>query len=118
MVARVTDPALADALGNEQVELFFDFSYWTVMASVAPEVTVHMRGDVAYRPTDGSSEALLEDVPLLVSFQHESGRVILSSFAWRAQRQMVADTLLLTLVEGLAVKTTGDQGGGGGNASE
>jgi len=116
VVASVTDPALADALGNDQVELFFDFSYWTVMAAVAQDVTVHMRGDVAYRPTDGSSEALLEDVPLLVSFEHQGGRVILSSFAWRAQRQVVADTLLLTLVEGLAVKTTGDQSAGGTDA--
>ena len=118
VVARVTDAALADALGNDQLEVFFDFSYWTVMQSVGNGVTVHMRGDVEYRPTDGSSAARLEDVPLLVSFEHEGGRVILSSFAWRAQRQIVADTLMLTMVEGLAVKTTGDQTGGGSNASE
>lgn len=118
VVARVTDKALADALGNDQLEVFFDFSYWTVMQSVGNGVTVHMRGDVEYRPTDGSSSARLEDVPLLVSFEHEGGRVILSSFAWRAQRQAVADTLMLTMVEGLAVKTTGDQTGGGSDASE
>ena len=66
-----------------------------------------------YRPTDGSSEALLEDAS-----RADGTRAAGQPFAWRAQRQMVADTLLLTLVEGLAVKTTGDQGGGGGNASE
>jgi hypothetical protein len=118
VVATVTDEALAEALGNDQLEVFFDFSYWTVMESVGSGVTVHMRGDVEYRPTDGSSTARLENVPLLVSFEHQGGRVILSSFAWRAQRQAVADTLLLTMVEGLAVKTTGDQTAGGADASE
>ncbi|MEC7947694.1 MAG: hypothetical protein VX265_09015 [Myxococcota bacterium] len=117
VVARVTDEALADALGNSQLEVFFDFSYWSVMQSVGRGVTVHLRGDVEYRPTDGSSAARLVDVPLLVSFEHEGGRVILSSFAWRAQRQVVADTLMLTMVEGLAVETTGDQTGGGPDAS-
>lgn len=117
VVARVTDEALADALGNSQLEVFFDFSYWSVMQSVGRGVTVHLRGDVEYRPTDGSSTARMEDVPLLVSFEHEGGRVILSSFAWRAQRQVVADTLMLTMVEGLAVETTGDQTGGESDAS-
>jgi hypothetical protein len=120
IVARVTDEDLAKALGNDQLEVFFDFTYWTVMESVGKGVTVHMRGDVAYRPDDGSSEARLEDVPLLVSFESGNGRVILSSFAWRSQRQQVADTLLLTLVQGLKVSAVGDQtaddgGGDGGN---
>jgi len=120
VVARVTDPDLADALGNDQLEVFFDFSYWTVMESVGNGVTVHMRGDVDYRADDGSGEQRLEDVPLLVSFEQGNGRVILSSFAWRSQRQQVADTLLLTMVEGLQVDAVGDQrsnngGGDGGN---
>lgn len=118
VVARVTDEELAKALGNDQIEVFFDFTYWTVMESVGRGVTVHMRGDVTYRADDGSGEARLEDVPLLVSFETGNGRVILSSFAWRSQRQQVADTLLLSMVEGLAVTAVGDQRSddGGGDA--
>jgi hypothetical protein len=109
VVATVTDKALKEALGTDQLEVFYDFSYWTVMESVGAGVDVHLRGDVEYRADDGSGTAYLQNVPLLVSFDYEGGRVILSSFAWRAQRQQVADTILLTMIEGLDVAATGDQ---------
>ena len=106
IIAEVTDPDLAGALGADQVELQTPWGYWTVIEDVASDVTVHMRGDVDWRQPDGGGTARIEDVPLVVSFEHEGGRVIFSSFAWRAQRQDVADGLLAALVEGLNVSVT------------
>jgi hypothetical protein len=119
VIARVTDPDLAGALGADQVELQTPWGYWTVMEDVADGVTVHMRGDVDWRQTDGGGSARIEDVPLVVSFEHEGGRVVYSSFAWRAQRQEVADGLLAALVEGLNVSVTGRSSDGAeGGSSE
>ena len=106
VIATITDPNLADVLGANQVELNFDFGYWTVMESVANGVEVHMRGDVQWRSPDGGAEQRLEDVPLLVSFDAGSGRVVYSSFAWRAQHNDLADALLATMVDGLRVQRT------------
>ena len=106
VIARVTDPNLAGALGADQVELQTPWGYWTVIEDVGPDVTVHMRGDVDWRQPNGGGTARIEDVPLVVSFEHQGGRVIFSSFAWRAQRQEVADALLASLVEGLNVSVT------------
>lgn len=106
VVATVTDSVLVGALGTNQLEVQFDFGYWTVIEDVAPDVTVHLRGDVQYRRSDGSGTASLQDVPMLVSFETGTGRVIYSAFSWRAQRPEVADILLGTLVEGINVEIT------------
>lgn len=106
VVARVTDPNLVGALGADQVEINFDFGYWTVIEDVDSSVTVHMRGDVDWRQPSGGGTARIEDVPLVISFPYEGGTVIFSSFAWRAQRQEVADALLASLIEGLNVSVT------------
>ena len=50
----------------------------------------------------------LQDVPLLVGFDAGAGRVLYSSFSWKAQRPAVTDLLLLTLIEGLQVDTNAD----------
>lgn len=101
IVARVTDEALLDALGEQQIELAYDFSYWTVIESVADDVDVYLRGDVTYRLDDGGGYGTIEDVPLLVGFGAGGGRVYFSTFHWRAQNTAVTDALLFSVVEGL-----------------
>lgn len=110
VVATITDQTLASAIGQDQVELQTPWGYWAVMEDVGSGVTVHMRGDVDWRQPDGGGTARIEDVPLVVSFEHEGGKVIFSSFAWRAQRPEVADALLAALVEGLNVSVTQSSG--------
>lgn len=115
VVATVTDDVLVGALGSNQLEVQFDFGYWTVIEDVAANVTVHMRGDVQYRKDDGSGAESLSDVPLLVSFETGTGTVIYSAFSWRAQRPEVADLLLSTLVDGINVQVTETARAEGGN---
>ena len=101
MVARVTDDLLQQQLGTDSVTLDFDFTYWTVMASVADDVDVYLRGDVQYRVSDSQGFETLTDVPLLVGFNVGGGRVIFSSFHWHSQNADLADTILLRVAEGL-----------------
>ena len=101
VVARVTDDLLQQQLGTDAVTLQFDFTYWTVMESVADDVDVYLRGDVEYRLSDSEGYATLEDVPLLVGFNVGGGRVIFSSFHWHSQNADVADTIMLRVAEGL-----------------
>ena len=79
--------------------LQFDFTYWTVIESVADDVDVYLRGDVEYRLSDSEGYATLEDVPLLVGFNAVAG-VHLSSFHG-SQNADVADTIMLRVAEGL-----------------
>jgi len=101
VVARVTDDLLQQQLGTDAVTLQFDFTYWTVIESVADDVDVYLRGDVEYRLSDSEGYATLEDVPLLVGFNAGGGRVIFSSFHWHSQNADLADTIMLRVAEGL-----------------
>jgi hypothetical protein len=107
--AEIVDPDLASAAGADRLDLAFDFSYWTVIREVSSDVTVHLRGDVQFRSSAGQGALVLEDVPLLVSFDTSNGRVILSSFAWKAQKAGVTDLILLSLLDGLDVQVQADQ---------
>ena len=44
---------------------------------------------------------VLEDVPLLVGFSADRGRVVFSSFHWRSQNPSLANQLMIYAVEGL-----------------
>lgn len=101
VVARITDDLLQQQLGTDAVTLQFDFTYWTVMETVAEDVDVYLRGDVEYRLSDSEGFATLEDVPLLVGFNAGGGRVIFSSFHWHSQNADVADKIMLRVAEGL-----------------
>ena len=97
VIARVTDPGLAEALGSEQLVLEYNFSNWAVITDVGPDTTVWLRGDV--RAWDGTAWQDLEDVPLLVSFEPEGkGRVVVMTFHANAQPAAVTDTLLTSLL--------------------
>ncbi len=101
VIGTVTDTDMADALGADQVELNFDFSYWAVMVDAGPEANVHVRGDLEYRGEDGEGSLRLQGVPLLVSFNTDGGgKVIYSAFSWRAQTQQVTDLMLASLIDG------------------
>lgn len=109
--AQITDPALAANANSDFLDLRFDYSHWTVMADVGPDVTVHLRGDVSYRASSGQGAQTLEDVPLLVSFPVDNGRVIVSSFAWKAQNPGITDVILATLLGEMQVEVHADQTG-------
>jgi len=115
-LAEVTDDELADALGEDVVELSYDFSYWTVIEEVADDVDVYLRGDLTYRLDDGGGYGTLEDVPLLIGFGAGGGRVYFSTFHWRAQKNPVTDALLFGVVEGLDpdIQAEADQESDGG----
>ena len=104
VLARVVDDSLLQKLGTDAVTLQFDFTYWTVIAAVAEDVDVYLRGDVEYRLSDSEGYAVLEDVPLLVGFNAGGGRVIYSSFHWHSQNEDIADRILTHVAEGLTPK--------------
>lgn len=108
VTAEILDPKLAENALSDTLDLSFDFQYWAVMASVGPEVDVYLRGDIELRGQDGEGAVTLQDVPLLVGFDAGAGRVLYSSFSWKAQRPAVTDLLLLSLIEGLQVDTNAD----------
>ncbi|MEZ4317493.1 MAG: hypothetical protein R3F61_08310 [Myxococcota bacterium] len=98
VVARVTDDRLAEALGMDQVVIDYNYSNWAVIEDVGEDTTVWLRGDVEYWNGDGWS--VLEDAPLLVSFEPYAGtgRVVVMTFHANAQTPAVTDTLLETLL--------------------
>lgn len=111
VTASVVDAELVEALGTDSLALDFDFSYWTVIESVGPDVTVHLSADdVTYRVSASEGEGTISNVPLLVSFEAGNGRVVYSNFHWRAQNPSMADVLIQEVVEGLVLGSanTGD----------
>jgi hypothetical protein len=109
VVAEVVAPGLRELLQADALELQFDFSYWTVIEDVGPDVDVYLRGDVEVRDPNGQGAVPLTDVPLLVGFDAGFGRVVFSAFSWKAQTPEVADLMLSFAVEGLEVEPSGDQ---------
>ena len=101
IIADVVDEELALALDNDQLEVSFDFTYWTVMESVSPNVDVYLTGSGEARVDDGEGYTDVDNIPLLVGFDAGGGRVIFSTFAWKAQNPSVTDAILLHLIEGL-----------------
>ena len=99
--AMVHREALVNDLGQNLVSIDYDFSHWATIAAVSDEVEVILSGDVTYRADELEGEVELDDVPLLVAFEHGSGNVYFSTFHWRAQTSTVADTILFEIVEGL-----------------
>lgn len=117
IVAKVNDEALSEALDNNTtLNLVFDYTYWTVISTVSADTTVYLSGDVNYRVSDAVGEGQLTDVPLLVGFKVSGGTVLFSAFPWRAQKDLVANAMLRTLIEGLdpgSGDSTGSDTGGG-----
>ncbi len=111
--ARVTDTALEEALGSSSLSLDFNYSDWMVMEAVAGDdsVDVLLRGDAEVKLSASEGYGVVQDVPLLVSFDHGSGQVILSSFHWNAQNADLVDTILLTIARGLNEGAGSDAGG-------
>ena len=113
VIASVLSTAAEEKLdGNTTVDLSFDYSYWTVMTDVGPDVTVYLAGDVDYRASDEEGTAQLVGVPLMVSFEVDGGQVLYTSFHWRAQRAEVTDGLLQAALEGLNPGSANETGTG------
>ena len=113
VIASVLSTAAEEKLdGNTTVDLSFDYSYWTVMTDVGPDVTVYLAGDVDYRASDEEGTAQLVGVPLMVSFEVDGGQVLYTSFHWRAQRAEVTDGLLQAALEGLNPGSASETGTG------
>ena len=109
VTAEITDDQLVRNANSDTIDLQFDYSHWTVIREVSSDVTVHLRGDVSYRSSNGQGAQTLSDVPLLVSFPASNGRVIVSSFAWKAQNPGVTDVILATLLADMQVEVRADQ---------
>ncbi len=76
--AKVTDEALAEFLGKNEIEIEYDLPVWPPIESVEPYVSVHLTGNVEYR--QGELDYQLPSVPLLVSFSGGEGRVGFATF--------------------------------------
>ena len=108
--AYIDDENLQQELGSDSLSLEFDFSYWTAIESVSDDVDVYLSGDITYRDSEG--DKTLEDVPLLVGFTPGTrGRVVFSSFHWRSQNPMLANKLMLHVVEGMNPGPNANLGG-------
>lgn len=99
--AMVHDSKLVDELGQNLVSITYDFSHFAVVLEASDDVDVYLTGDLSYRASESEGDVELEDVPLLVGFQHGQGHVYFSNFHWDAQTSAAADTILFTIVEGL-----------------
>jgi hypothetical protein len=99
--AMVHDRALVDELGQNLVSVSYDFSHFAVILEASDAVDVYLTGDIDYRASESDGEEELEDVPLLVGFEHGAGHVYFSNFHWNAQTSAAADAMMFTLVEGL-----------------
>jgi hypothetical protein len=92
VLARVTEPSLAEALGMDAVVLDYSFSNWAVITDVDPDTTVWLRGDVPV--WTGEAIETLRDVPLLVSFERGRGTAAVMTFHANAQTPVLTDLLL------------------------
>jgi hypothetical protein len=76
----LVDDALVEAVGGDRVDVSFDLDTWPLIDSVDDNVTVYQKAsDVGYR--QGTEQSTKDNVPLLVSFAPDDGRVVFSS--WR-----------------------------------
>lgn len=91
VTANVRDAAMADWLGSDALEIYFDLPVWPPMESVDGSVTTHLEANVTYRV--GTNSYDLAQAPILVSFSSGEGRVVFSSF--RVARNGDANMLLI-----------------------
>ena len=113
--AAVLDPGLQGALDSESFNVQYDYSYWSAIASVGDDVEVLLSGDVEVRISEAEGYETLTDSPLLVAFDTDRGRVVYSTFHWRAQDPQLGDAMLLQVAQGLqpgsaTYENTGDTG--------
>ncbi|MDP6932179.1 MAG: hypothetical protein QGG40_04645 [Myxococcota bacterium] len=103
VTATVTDPTLASRLDDQsEVQLTFDYTYWSIIDTVSDDVEVLLEGDTEYRVSDSSGYGDLESVPLLVKMKVGGGVVLYSAFHWHAQTSALVDEVLLYSLEGLS----------------
>lgn len=99
--ARVQTEALKQDLGTDTLSAEFNYTNWALVESVAEGVTVHAVADVMYKGAGSENVAEATDVPVLISFEAGQGLVVFSSMHWNTQSAGLADTLLVSLVDGL-----------------
>ena len=75
----IPDGDLADKLGSAVVEVNFDLPVWPPVISVGKGVVTHIHADTVYY-REGETTLMLNNVPLLASFQAGTGRVVFSSY--------------------------------------
>ncbi len=105
--ATVTDTVLANSLEQENVNVAFNFSNWSVIESVDSDVEVYLRGDIPYRISASEGTGTMKDVPLLVSFEKGGGQVIFASFHWAAQTPELGQALMAEIIGGLKAGVEG-----------
>ncbi|MBK9365214.1 MAG: hypothetical protein IPN01_02670 [Deltaproteobacteria bacterium] len=109
VAAEVKGELLRNRLQAGAASLLYNYGNWSVVEGVGPDVTVHLSGDVNFRPDGGDGVSVIPDSPLLVSFAAGRGLVVYSSFHWDAQTAALSDEILLALIEGLDPGNAADQ---------
>ncbi len=89
--ARITDPGLSDAIG-QQLSIKFDLPDWYPAEFDSPDRTVYLQG--TYRAMDGETET----APLLVKLPFEQGAMLFTSFHNEKQNSEKEELLLRYLV--------------------
>ncbi len=73
--AKVTDPELLAALGEENVTLNFDYPEWAIMEDVGPDTRVFLRSDILT-----VRGGIMRDVPILMSKKYGDGEILFTSY--------------------------------------
>jgi hypothetical protein len=78
----VAEPGLRDFVGQDNIDVDFNFGYYAIMQEVAPGTTVYLRGDIPYHVNDTTE--IMQDAPVTVGFSDGEpgvgGRVVLTTF--------------------------------------
>ena len=91
VTATVSNAALAEYLGADELDLRFDLPVWPVVVGDSAYVSTHLVGDISYR--SGEVETPLPGSPLLLSFHAGEGRVVFSSFRQQANTDAMREVL-------------------------
>jgi len=84
----IIDSCLEDYMGKSVVDLYYDLSAWVVIDGVGSGTNTDIQGDI------NTSEGPLQDLPLLVNFTDDNGKVIYTTFHNEAQVTADAEKIL------------------------
>jgi hypothetical protein len=94
--ATITDDNLATVLGTSRVDVNMRVPQWAVVQAVQADVKVYAKATIKV-PPEGAPE-VLEDVPLLMSFNLGKGSVVFSSFQTKDQMSEEIDQMMEYLI--------------------
>ncbi len=96
--ADISDLSLAQAMGQNSIEIHYALPAWAIMESVSSSVRVYLRADADVSDLYGFAIDTLYDVPHTVGFSYGEGKVIYTSFHQEPGLNVDAERLLQLLV--------------------